>query len=115
MKKLVSKEEINEALNKWVKMLDNPEVAEEFEDYDKTLQFVFSDIDYKTKMIFKDKKARLEEGFDGNAEMTLEIESDDFVGIANATVDPMELFMEGAIIIKGDMNAIQRLEVFMDF
>jgi predicted lipid carrier protein YhbT len=114
VKKLASKEEIDEALNKWVRMLENPEVAEEFEDYDKTLQFVFSDIDYKLKMIFNDKKAKLEHGFDENAEMTLEIKSDDFVGIANSTVDPMELYMEGAIIIKGDMNAIQRLEVFMD-
>ncbi len=111
---MASKEEIDKALNKWVNMLEDPEVAEEFEDYNKTLQFVFSDIDYKLKMIFKDQKARLEDGFDENAEMTLEIESDNFVGIANGSVDPMELFMEGSIIIKGDMNAIQRLEVFMD-
>jgi putative sterol carrier protein len=115
VKKLATKEEINQALTKWVNMLDNPEVAEEFEDYNKTLQFLFSDVGYKCKMVFKDKKAKLEEGFDESAEMTLEIESDDFVGIANGTVDPMELFMEGAFIIKGDMNAIQRLEVFMDF
>ncbi|MFW9948634.1 MAG: SCP2 sterol-binding domain-containing protein [Candidatus Thorarchaeota archaeon] len=112
---MASKEEIDKALNKWVSMLESPEVAEEFEDYNKTLQFVFTDIDYKVKMIFKDQRARLENGFDNNAEMTLEIESEDFVGIANGTVDPMELFMEGAIIIKGDMNAIQRLEIFMDF
>lgn len=111
---MATKEEIENALNNWIKMMDAPEVAEEFEDYNKTLQFVFPDINYKVKMIFKEKTARLEEGFDEKAEMGLETNSDLFVGIATGETDPMEAFMEGEIIIRGDMNAIQRLEVFMD-
>lgn len=111
---MATKEEIENALNNWINMMDNPEVAEEFEDYNKTLQFVFPDINYKVRMIFKEKTAKLEEGFDEKAEMGLETNSDLFVGIATGDVDPMEAFMEGEIIIRGDMNAIQRLEVFMD-
>ncbi|MFX0060371.1 MAG: SCP2 sterol-binding domain-containing protein [Candidatus Hodarchaeota archaeon] len=111
---MASQEEIKEAINKWISKMDDPEVADEFEDYNKTLQFFFPDIDYKVKMIFQDKKAKLEVGFDEKAEMSLEMDSNDFIGINEGSVDPMELFMDGAIIIKGDMNAIQRLEVFMD-
>jgi len=111
---LATPEEIKEALDKWVKILDDPDVADEFEGFNKTMQFEFSDLDYKIKMIFKNKTARLEEGFDENAEMGLEIESDLFVGIATGDVDPMEAFMEGELKTKGDMNSLQKLEVFMD-
>jgi len=107
-------EEIKTALNKWIKMLDNPEVAEEFEGFNKTMQFVFTDIDYKLKMIFENKTARLEEGYDKNAEMGLETTSDLFVGIATDEIDPMEAYMSGELITKGSMDALQRLEVFMD-
>ncbi|MFW9773380.1 MAG: SCP2 sterol-binding domain-containing protein [Candidatus Heimdallarchaeota archaeon] len=111
---MATKEEIKNALIKWINMMDDPQVAEEFEGYNKTLQFTFPDIEYKTKMIFKDKSARLEDGFDEKAEMGLETNSDLFLGIATGEIDPMEAFMEGEIIIRGDMNAIQRLEIFMD-
>lgn len=112
---MATKEEIKEALNGWINKMSDPEIAEEFEDFDKTMQFKFSDIKYDIKMIFKDKKANLEEGLDDKAEMSLETNSDLFVGIATGDVDPMEAYMEGDLIVTGDMNAIQRLEVFMDF
>ncbi|MFX0040688.1 MAG: SCP2 sterol-binding domain-containing protein [Promethearchaeota archaeon] len=111
---MATTEEIKDALNKWVRMLDDPAVADEFEGFNKTMQFEFSDLDYKLKMIFENKTARLEEGFDENAEMGLEISSDLFVGIATGEVDPMEVFLEGELKTKGDMNSLQRLEIFMD-
>ena len=107
-------DQLKAALNKWAAMLDDPEIAEEFEGFNKTMQFEFSDLDYKIKMVFENKTARLEEGFDENAEMGLEINSDLFIGIATGEVDPMEVFMEGELKTKGDMNSLQRLEVFMD-
>jgi putative sterol carrier protein len=112
---MATKEEVKEALKNWVKLVDNPEVAQEFEGFNKTMQFTFSDINYKIKMIFKDKKVSLEEGFDESSEMSLETNSDLFIGIATGEVDPMEAFMEGELKTKGDMNALQRLEIFMDF
>ncbi|MFW9971031.1 MAG: SCP2 sterol-binding domain-containing protein [Candidatus Odinarchaeota archaeon] len=111
---MATPEMIKNALNKWVKMLDDPAVADEFEGFNKTMQFEFSDIDYKLKMIFANKTARLEDGFDENAEMGLEVNSDLFVDIATGEIDPMEVFMEGELKTKGDMNSLQRLEVFMD-
>ncbi|MFX1477495.1 MAG: SCP2 sterol-binding domain-containing protein [Promethearchaeota archaeon] len=111
---MATPEEIREILNKWIKMLDDPDVADEFEGFNKTMQIEFSDIDFKLKMIFENKTARLEDGFDENAEMGLEVNSDLFMGIATGEVDPMEAFMEGELKTKGDMNSLQRLEVFMD-
>jgi len=111
---MATNEEVKDAINGWVKMLEEPEIADEFEGFNKTMQFVFPDIDYKLKMIFENKTARLEEGFDENAEMGLEVNSDLFVGIATGEVDPMEAFMDGELKTKGDMGALQRLEVFMD-
>jgi len=111
---LATKEEVKEALNKWVKLLDDSDIANEFEGFNKTMQFEFSDLNYKLKMIFENKSARIEEGFDENAEMGLEVNSDLFVGIATGDVDPMEAFMEGELKTKGDMNSLQKLDIFMD-
>ena len=112
---MATKEEVKESLDKWVKVLDDPEIADEFEGFNKTMQFEFSDLNYKIKMIFENKTVRLEEGFDDNSEMGLEVNSDLFVGIANGEIDPMEAFMEGELKTKGDMDSLQKLEIFMDF
>ena len=111
---MATAEEVKDAINLWVNMLDDPEIADEFEDFNKTMQFVFPDIDYKLKMIFENKSARLEDGYNEDAEMGLEVNSDLFIGIATGEVDPMEAFMDGELKTKGDMGALQRLEVFMD-
>jgi len=111
---LATIEEVRDALTKWVKVLDDPEIADEFEGFDKTMQFEFSDINFNIKMIFENKTARLEEGLDENAEMGLDVNSDLFVGIATGEVDPMEAFMEGELKTKGDMDSLQKLEIFME-
>ncbi|NHJ20423.1 MAG: hypothetical protein EAX91_05750 [Candidatus Lokiarchaeota archaeon] len=111
---MATKEEVKASLDKWMKVLDDPEIADEFEGFNKTMQFEFSDLNYKIKMIFENKTVRLEEGFDDKAEMGLEVKSDLFVGIANGEIDPMEAFMEGELKTKGDMDSLQKLEIFMD-
>jgi putative sterol carrier protein len=108
-------EELKNALENWAKKLDDPEIAEEFEDFNKTMQFIFPDIDYKIQLIFQDKKARVEDGLNENAEMSLEVESDLFLGISTGEVDPMEAFMDGTLKPKGTMSDLERLEIFMDY
>ncbi|MHA1803451.1 MAG: SCP2 sterol-binding domain-containing protein [Promethearchaeota archaeon] len=111
---MATPEELKNQLTKWVKKFENPELAAEFKGFNKTMQFTFPDIDYKIKMIIKNKSARLEEGFDDNAAMGLEVNSDLFLGILTDEIDPMEAFMEGELKVKGDMNALQKLEFLMD-
>ena len=111
---MATAEELKQELEKWAKKLDDPEIAEEFEDFNKTMQFIFPDIDCKIQLVFQDKKARVEEGLNENAEMSLEVESDLFLGISTGEVDPMEAFMDGILKPKGTMSDLERLEIFMD-
>lgn len=111
---MATAEELKQALKKWARKLDDPEIAEEFEDFNKTMQFIFPDIDYKVQLIFQDKKARVEDSFNEDAEMSLEVSSDLFLGISTGEIDPMEAFMEGTLKPKGTMRDLERLEVFID-
>jgi len=52
---MATAEEIKKELEKWAGKLDDPDLAEEFDGFNKTMQFSFPDIDYKLKMVFKDK------------------------------------------------------------
>ena len=107
-------DELKEMFNKWIKILDDPEVAAEFEGYNKTMQFVFPDINVNLQLVFNGPEAKLVEGFTENAEMSLEVDSEMFKGINTGEIDPMEAFMEGNLKPKGNMNDLEKLEVFMD-
>lgn len=111
---MASGEEIKESLEKWTKLLDNPEIAEKFEDYNKTMQFIFPDIEFYLQLVIEDKKARIEEGFDESAEMRLEVNSDLFLGILNAEIDPMEAFMDGTLKPRGTMSDLEKLQIFIE-
>ncbi|GAH04786.1 unnamed protein product [marine sediment metagenome] len=107
-------EEIKNALNNWAKMLENPEIAEEFEGYNKTMQFIFPDINLNLQLVFKDKTAKVVDGFNDKAEMSLKVNSDLFMGISTGDIDPMEAFMNGELKPKGDLADLEKLEIFMD-
>ncbi len=111
---MANAEDLKKALEKWAKKLEDPEIAEEFEDFNKTMQFVFPDIDYKVQLIFQNKQARVEDGYNEDAEMSLEVGSDLFLGISTGRIDPMEAFMDGSLKPKGTMSDLERLDIFMD-
>ena len=111
---MASKEEVMEGLNKWLSKLDNPDVAEEFKDYNKTFLISFPDLELDVQMIFQDGAARLEEGSCDNPDMSITMESDQFTGIISGDVDPQEAFMMGQLKPKGDMNDLEKLSLFME-
>jgi putative sterol carrier protein len=111
---MVTKEDLKEALQGWIDKLQDPDVASEFEGYVKTMQFVFPDIDVKLQLVFNGPQAKLVEGLNTDAEMSLEVSSELFMGIATGELDPMEAFMEGTLKPKGNMQDLERLEIFMD-
>jgi len=112
--RLATTEEVKRELEKWAKKVEDPEIAEEFEGYNKTLQLSFPDLDYHLQLIIENQKARIEEGLDENAAMSLDVESDMFIGICTGEIDPMEAFMDGQLKPKGNMADLEVLEVFMD-
>jgi putative sterol carrier protein len=113
---LAKREEIMEALRRWVELLENDAaVAEQFEGFKKTFLIVVEDLDFSVQMIFDGtNKARLAEGSVDNPEMSLNVESDLLLGICNGEIDPMETFMMGELKLSGNMADLQKLEVFMD-
>jgi putative sterol carrier protein len=113
---VAGKDEIMNALQRWVELLENDAaVAEQFEGFKKTFLIVVEDLDFSVQMIFDGtNKARLVEGAVSNPEMSLTIESDMLLGICNGEIDPMETFMMGELKLSGNMADLQKLEVFMD-
>lgn len=113
---LVTKLQIMDALGKWVNLLEsNPQLATQFEGYNKTLLITLSDINFSVQMVFKGtNKALLVEGLVENPDMSLTVKSDLFLGICNGDIDPMEAFMMGNLKLKGNMDDLQKLEVFME-
>jgi len=113
---VAGKDEIMNALQRWVELLENDSaVAEQFEGFKKTFLIVVEDLDFSVQMIFDGtNKARLVEGTVSNPEMSLTVESDLLLGICNGDIDPMETFMMGDLKLSGNMADLQKLEVFMD-
>lgn len=111
---MVCKEDIIKAFGNWIKKLDDPEVADQFEGYNKTMQFHFPDIQADMRLVFKDKKVSLVQGDDPKADMSLTIDAVNFMGIADGSQDPMEMFMEGKLKPIGDMSDLEKLQVFME-
>ncbi|MHA1340559.1 MAG: SCP2 sterol-binding domain-containing protein [Promethearchaeota archaeon] len=111
---MITKEIIKQDLSKWIDKFEDPEFDNQFEGYNKVFQFVFTDIDYKLQMVFKNKTARLVKGFKEDADMSLEIISELFHKMVLGEVDPMGAFMEGQIILRGFMNDLEKLEIFLD-
>nr|MDO8081117.1 SCP2 sterol-binding domain-containing protein [Candidatus Freyarchaeota archaeon] len=110
---MASGKEIKKSLEKWTSILERPEIAEKFEGYNKTMQFIFPDINFKLQLIFRDKKVRVEEDLDEKAEMSLEVNSDIFLQILNGEVDPMDAFMEGTLKPRGTMSDLEKLQIFI--
>jgi putative sterol carrier protein len=113
---MATKEQLFERLKKWTDLLEiEPEIADEFENFNKIFLFEFPDIGYSVKMIFENKRARLEEGTMSNPDMSLTVDSKTFYGILTGDIDPIESFMEGELQPKGSPADLQRLEIFMDY
>jgi putative sterol carrier protein len=111
---MVNASELLKALQKWADVVNKPEISEQFDGYNKTMQLVFPDVKVNLKLVIKNKTARIEEGLDKNADMSLEISSTMFMGIIDGSVDPMEAFMTGELKPVGDMADLEKLQVLID-
>jgi putative sterol carrier protein len=106
-------DDLKNAIRKWVQVLADPEVAKEFEGYNKTMQFIFSDLDVKMQLVFEGARTKIVEGFRQDADMSLTVSSEVFMGIASGDVDPMDAFMEGKLKPTGDVADLEKLQVLL--
>ena len=110
---MATAEELKGAIQKWVQVLADPEVAREFEGYNKTMQFIFSDTDVKVQLVFEGAKTKILDGFRPDADMSLTVSSETFMGIASGEVDPMDAFMEGKLKPTGDVTDLEKLQALL--
>ena len=110
---MASAEEIKKAIEEWVKAVKDPEIAEEFEGYNKTLQMIFPDIDVKMLLVFEGTKTNIVEGEKQDADMSITVDAEVFMGFGSGDVDPMDAFMEGKLKPAGDLQALEKLEVLL--
>jgi putative sterol carrier protein len=102
-----------EALNKWVGKVEEPGINEKFVDFNKTLQFVFTNEDYHLMMVFQDQTCTLQEGEAENPEIVITTTSDTILGITNGKIKPVLAFMSGKIKTKGSMPDMLKVQTLM--
>jgi putative sterol carrier protein len=107
------KEELLEALGKWASKLDDPSYKERFKDFEKVMQFKFSDIDFTILMIFKNETCTVKEGKVENPDVLIETESEIILGISDGEISPTKAFMGGKLKAKGDMKDMLKIQMLM--
>lgn len=89
---------------------DDPKIQRRFKDYNKTLQFIFPDID--TKMFLRIGDAELVEVGEGETEAELQVTMDSavFFGIIEKTESPMAAYSTGRLKTKGEVPDLLKLQ-----
>ena len=105
-------EELLEGIKKMVSKLDDPDMAERFEGFEKILQFEFTDTE-NYYLIFKDMKCEIKDGNTDNADITITTESQVIIDMMNGELSPTKAFMGGKLKAKGPMNDMLKLQMLM--
>ncbi len=105
-------EELIEGIKKMVSKLDDPDMAERFEGFEKTLQFHFNDTE-NYYLVFKESKCEIKEGETDDPDITIITDSQVIIDIMNAELSPTKAFMGGKLKAKGPMNDMLKLQMLM--
>lgn len=114
VKAVPTKEEIIESLEKMIGKLDEPKNQARFADYDKTLQFHFTDNeDAVCHIVFKEGSATIASGIEESAELVITTTTESIMAIIDGSLSPTRAFMGGKIKAKGPMNDLIKLQALM--
>ncbi|HUW91118.1 MAG TPA: SCP2 sterol-binding domain-containing protein [Candidatus Nanopelagicaceae bacterium] len=105
-------EELLEGIKKMVSKLDDPANQERFKDFDRTLQFDFTDTN-NYYLIFKDAKCEIKEGEIEDPSFTIITSSDVIIDIMDGELSPTKAFMGGKIKAKGPMRDMLKMQILM--
>ncbi len=89
---------------------EDPKIQRRFKEYNKTLQFVFPDLD--AKMFMKIGDAKLIEVAEGetDAELQVTMDSTVFLAIIEKTESPMAAYSAGKLKTKGEVPDLLKLQ-----
>lgn len=105
-------EELVEGIKKMVSKLEDPAYQDRFKDFDKTLQFNFTDTG-NYYLVFKNAKCEINEGEIEEPDMTITTTSEVIIDIMDGELSPTKAFMGGKIKAKGPMNDMLKLQMLM--
>lgn len=106
----MTKDRILTQLQSLSSRFDDPKIQRRFKDYNKTLQFIFPDID--TKMFMRIGDAEIIEVGEGETEAELQVTMDStvFFGIIDKTESPMAAYSSGRLKTKGEVPDLLKLQ-----
>ncbi|MBE0525561.1 MAG: SCP2 sterol-binding domain-containing protein [Candidatus Thorarchaeota archaeon] len=106
----MTKDRILAQLQSLSSKFDDPKIQRRFKEYNKTLQFIFPDID--TKMFMRIGDAELLEVGEGETEAELQVIMDSavFFGILEKTESPMAAYSSGRLKTKGEVPDLLKLQ-----
>ena len=110
---MATQEELMGALRQWTAKLDDPAVKGKFAGFNKTLQFDFTDQEFKMRMVFIDQTCELKEGGVDNPDIVITTASDVIMGITEKKVKPLLAFMTGKLKAKGNKLDMLKIQLLM--
>lgn len=105
-------EELVEGIKKMVSKLDDPAYQERFKDFDRTLQFNFTDTN-NYYLVFKDAKCEINEGDVEEPNITITTQSEVIIDIMDGELSPTKAFMGGKLKAKGPMKDMLKMQMLM--
>lgn len=109
-----TKDDLISSLEKMVAKMDDPKYQSRFADYNKTLQFYFTDNEEATcHMVFQGGSASIVDGIAEDAELEITTTTEAIMAIMDGTLSPTRAFMGGKVKAKGPMNDLIKLQALM--
>ena len=105
-------EELVEGIKKMVIKLEDPAYQERFRDFEKTLQFNFTDTN-NYYLVFKDAKCEIKEGDIEEPDITITTQSEVIIDIMDGELSPTKAFMGGKLKAKGPMKDMLKMQMLM--
>ncbi len=114
MNNMPTKDEVRTSLEKMIGKMDDPKYKSRYADFNKTLQFEFTDNDEAVcHIIFKEGSATIVDGIDDTAELVITTTTDAIMEIIDGSLSPTRAFMGGRVKAKGPMNDLIKLQALM--
>nr|KXH70954.1 MAG: hypothetical protein AM325_10555 [Candidatus Thorarchaeota archaeon SMTZ1-45] len=105
---------MKESLKKMVGKIELPKNKKRFANYNKTLQFEFTDDeDAECHIVFHEGTASIIDGLSENAELLITTSTETIMAIIDGTLSPTRAFMAGKIKAQGPMNDLMKLQALM--
>lgn len=109
-----TREELLTSLEKMVGKIELPKNKKRFANYNKTLQFEFTDDGGAVcHIVFQEGTATIVNGVDETAELKITTTTEVIIAIVDGTLSPTRAFVSGKVKAKGPMNDLMKLQALM--